>query len=233
MNDNDREIRKRAKAALRFDDTLDAANLDLNVAVRDGEVTLTGTVSQPWQKFRAGWIVSQVPGVRRIVNRVHVEPPAARTDKEIANELFDAFVHDPYLDERCINPEVEQGVVRLRGRVPSLVHKRLAGVMAWWCAGVRDVINDLEVEHPEPDSNEELGEAIAAALEMDPIVDGGTIAVHVTGNHDVTLTGAARSPEEREAAENDAWCVDGTRSVDNRLVVVPIGPVEPPPGLAG
>ncbi|MER3438764.1 MAG: hypothetical protein C4346_14875 [Chloroflexota bacterium] len=54
------------------------------------------------------------------------------------------------------------------------------------------------------------------------------MAVHVTADHHVTLTGAARSPEEREAAENDAWCVAGTRSVDNRLEVVPIGAVEAP-----
>ncbi len=228
MNDGDKELRKQVVAALRFDDRLDAANFDLSATSRDGVVTLSGTVDQPWRKYRAGWIASRVPGVQQVINRILVEPPSPRTDKEISAELYSAFVHDPYLDERTIQADVENGIVRLRGQVPTLVHKRFAGVLAWWCAGVRDVINDLSVEHPEPDTNEELGEAIAAALDMDPLVDGGTVAVHVTGDHHVTLTGAARSPEEREAAENDAWCVVGTRSVDNRLEVVPIGPVEAP-----
>ncbi|MER3485000.1 MAG: hypothetical protein C4345_02470 [Chloroflexota bacterium] len=222
MNDGDRELKKRVLAALRFDDRLDAANFDLSVTSKDGIVTLSGAVDQPWRKYRASWIASRVPGVQQVINRILVEPPSPRTDKEIAAELYSAFVHDPYLDERAIQVDVEHGIVRLRGQVPALVHKRLAGVLAWWCAGVRDVSNDLSVEHPEPDTNEELGEAIAAALEMDPL------AVHVTADHHVTLTGAARSPEEREAAENDAWCVAGTRSVDNRLEVVPIGPVEAP-----
>ena len=38
---------------------------------------------------------------------------------------------------------VEDGIVTLDGEVPSLTHKRLAGVFAWWVPGSRDVINGM------------------------------------------------------------------------------------------
>lgn len=40
--------------------------------------------------------------------------------------------------------EVKKGIVTLNGEVPSLTHKRLAGVLAWWVPGTRDVVNGLE-----------------------------------------------------------------------------------------
>ncbi|NIO09735.1 MAG: BON domain-containing protein, partial [Deltaproteobacteria bacterium] len=36
-----------------------------------------------------------------------------------------------------IEIEVENGVVVLNGHVPSMSHKRLAGVLAWWVPGSR------------------------------------------------------------------------------------------------
>jgi osmotically-inducible protein OsmY len=41
--------------------------------------------------------------------------------------------------------EVKDGVVTLNGEVPSLTHKRLAGVLAWWVPGVKSVVNRVEV----------------------------------------------------------------------------------------
>src|SRR5207248_8889260 len=43
----------------------------------------------------------------------------------------------------------DEGVVLLEGRAPSLSHKRLAGVLAWWVPGTRDVLNHLEIVPPE------------------------------------------------------------------------------------
>ncbi len=215
------ELRERALAALRFDQRLAESAPRLDAHSLDGLLRLTGMVEQPWQKFRAQWVVQQVPGVERVENLVEVTPAAQRTDQEIAQEVVRVFLQDPYLDERAIQAEVTEGVVHLRGRVPSLLRKRLAGVLAWWCPSVRDVVNELEVEPPDQDSNEELAEAIKAVLEKDPLVDGSAVAVHVTDAGEVTLTGAVLSPVERTAAENDAWCVLGVAGVNNHIAVVP------------
>jgi hypothetical protein len=47
-----------------------------------------------------------------------------------------------------ITVQVQDGVVTLNGQVPSLSHKRLTGVLAWWVPGTRDVINGLEETPP-------------------------------------------------------------------------------------
>ena len=36
----------------------------------------------------------------------------------------------------------------LNGRVPGLPSRRLAGVLAWWVPGVRDVVNGIELDPP-------------------------------------------------------------------------------------
>lgn len=243
MKERDEELRKRALAALRADERLDRAGQGLEVDARAGVVEITGAVPHPWQKFYAQRVLEQVPGARQVVNLVLVEPAAGRTDDEIMEHLVDAYLQDPYLracivhpeiedaalelavreaEQTCvIRPEVEDGIVYLRGRVPSLVRKRLAGVLAWWVDGVRDVINDLEVDPPEEDSNEQLADAIKVVLEKDPLVDASTVAVHVSGQGEVMLSGTVRSPEQRQAAENDTWCVLGVRNVTNNLYIVP------------
>lgn len=248
MTRKDDALWKRALAALCADDRLDAANLHLEIDARDGLVELTGSVVHPWQKFYAERVLEGVPGVQQVANLSLVEPVAARTDDEIMEKIVGACLQDPYLracivrpeiedaaleravreaEQACvIRPEVEEGVVYLRGRVPSLVRKRLAGVLAWWVDGVRDVVNDLDVDPPEADGNEQLADALKVVLEKDPLVDASTVAVHVSGHGEVMLSGTVRSPEQRQAAENDAWCVLGVQNVTNDLYLVPAATAE-------
>ena len=47
------------------------------------------------------------------------------------------------------------------GAAISLSHKRLAGVLAWWTPGCRDVVNSLDIVPPERDSDEEVQDALA------------------------------------------------------------------------
>ena len=101
-----------------------------------------------------------------------------------------------------------------------MTSKRLAGVMAWWVPGVRDVVNGIEVEPPEEDSPDMIEEAVRVALEKDPLVNASQIRVGVR-NTWVRLTGAVAANAEREAAERDAWCILGVDNVLNEIEVVP------------
>ena len=51
----------------------------------------------------------------------------------------------PQGSEGTIDVEVQDRIVTLNGRVPGLPSKRLAGVLAWWVPGVRDVVNGIEL----------------------------------------------------------------------------------------
>jgi osmotically-inducible protein OsmY len=117
-----------------------------------------------------------------------------------------------------IDIEVEAGVVTLNGYVPTLVRKRLAGAMAWWMPGVRDVVNGLVVRPAEEDGPDRIEEAVRVVLDRDPSVVAAQIKVGAR-NTVVRLTGLVRTAAEREAAERDAWAVFGVDDVINEIEV--------------
>lgn len=118
----------------------------------------------------------------------------------------------------AIHVSVEEGVVALEGQVLSLSHRRLAGVLAWWSPGCRDVINKLEVVPPEEDSDEEIDDALRLVLEKDRSLPAGQIRADAKGRV-VTLEGLVFRDEERQRAESDAWYVQGVGNVINRIEV--------------
>jgi osmotically-inducible protein OsmY len=181
-----------------------------------------------------------VPGVHHIVDRLRVEPARRMTDAQIRDHLSDALLSEPTFQSfavrgragppprvmppggaagaRSVEIAVEAGVVTLSGEVPGLGHKRLAGVLAWWVPGTRDVVNGIEVVPPEADGDEEITDAVRIALEKDPLVDAGDVRV-TTHERAVTLEGQLATPQQREAAELDAWCVFGVDRVIDHLRV--------------
>src|SRR5262249_38928071 len=61
----------------------------------------------------------------------------------------------------------DEGIALLEGQAPSLSHKRLAGTLAWWVPGSRDVLNCLEVVPPEEDNDDEITDAVKIILDKD------------------------------------------------------------------
>ncbi len=114
--------------------------------------------------------------------------------------------------------EVRDGVVTLNGEVPSLSHKRLAGVLAWWVAGCRDVINGLAEVPAQQDNDDELTDAVRLALAKDPFVNATKTRV-TSKDGVVTLEGLVPNETMRRMAERDAWYVLGVREVVNKIAV--------------
>jgi osmotically-inducible protein OsmY len=157
-------------------------------------------------------------------------------DAEIRDRVFKVLAEEPALQGSAvigraagetpaalgsggwITVEVTDGTVVLNGEVHSLVHKRLAGVLAWWVPGVRDVINGLEEVPPEEDNDEELTEAVRLVLEKDPFVRAGEIRVS-SKDWVITLEGLVPTETMKRIAERDAWYVLGVKSVINRIEV--------------
>lgn len=114
--------------------------------------------------------------------------------------------------------EVNDGIVTLNGEVPGLASKRLAGLLAWWVPGSRDVVNGLAVEPPEEDAPIRIEESVRIALEKDRFVDASQIRVGVR-HTTVRLTGLVATEPERDMAENDAWYVFGVDKVVNEIEI--------------
>jgi len=208
----------------------------------DGTLLIEGEVPSVAAKKLALERVAALPEVSGLLDRLRVTPASPMQDAEIRAHLRDAFAQEPSFtaleiselraDELVavrgvpagasgrIDIEVDEGVVTLNGRVPGLNSKRLAGVLAWWVPGSRDVINGLAVEPPEADSPDLIAEAVRIVLDKDPFVDANQIRAGVR-HRIVRLTGLVPTESERDMAENDAWYLFGVDSVVNEIEVRP------------
>jgi osmotically-inducible protein OsmY len=119
-----------------------------------------------------------------------------------------------------ITASVNEGVVLLDDHVTGLTQKRLAGVLAWWVPGSRDVINGMAVVPDQPDSDAEMAKAVRIVLKKDPFVNVERIRV-MAQRSVVTLEGDVPSAPQKEMAEFDAWYVFGVDKVINRLEIRP------------
>jgi osmotically-inducible protein OsmY len=220
-----------------------APHLDMDFEA--GTLTLQGELPDIAAKKLALEHAAAIPEVTGIIDRLHVTPAEAMGDKQIRDRVCGALEQEPAFtelalseivkdEERSLREPVERrrgwirvsvadGLVTLDGDVPGLEYKRLAGVLAWWVPGSRDVINGLGITPDEPDNDAEITDAVRMVLEKDPFVDAGQIIVG-TVDAVVTLAGLVPSESEREMAEFDAWYVFGVDRVHNKIEVAPFPP---------
>lgn len=230
------------RAALEHERLVNLHAGHVEVEFGDGVARMSGEVDSIAAKRLTLELAAALPEVTGIVDRLHVRPAVAMSDGEIAERLEHALLSDTAFAE-CglarqtrrqsvmlrepqsgrsayrIEFRVADGVVTLDGDVPSLSHKRLAGVLAWWVPGSRDVVNGLGVEPPQADTEAEILDALHLVLEKDPLVDATQIGASCDGAV-VTLTGRVASDSAREAAEFDAWALFGVDKVSSFIEVV-------------
>jgi len=210
--------------------------------IGDSVVVLEGDVGDIAAKKIAIEIAGATPEVRGVVDRLRLASAEPRGDGEILDMLMTALRDARELKNctlRLMKKEetvtvqeirddnasgdmlvsVMDGVVTLDGWVISLSHKRLAGVLAWWAPGCRDVVNALEVQPPEEDNDDEVSDALSLVLELDPMIPHPEQIRVRTENYVVTLEGLVSSQAEKERAEQDAWCLFAVDKVINQLTV--------------
>jgi hypothetical protein len=236
------QLREKALAAIRSEKRIGPRLKPTVLKIYpDGTATVEAEVENVAIKRLALERLAATTGVSAIVDRLRVKPALAMSDDGILDHLRRAYFAEPAftalkIEEREagrlklvqdapeprgeIEIEVKKGVVILNGRVPGLASKRLAGVLAWWVPGSRDVVNGIAVEPPEEDAPIRIEEAVRIALDKDPFVDASQVRVGVR-HRTVRLTGAVRSREARDAAEWDVWYVFGVDDVINELEVGP------------
>ncbi len=237
---------KAIRAALEREPGVNPAAFPIRVefdAAHDA-VVLEGEVENIVAKKRAFAVAGHAAGIVGVMDRLTVAPAERRGDGAIRGVLSEALLREPTLREcgiavahkgrtevlrapvipdQHLRAQVEDGVISLTGAVPSLSHRRVAGVLAWWTPGCRDVLNGLKVVPPESDNDDEIADAVRLVLEMDPMLPrADEIAIRVRGRV-VTLEGVAPSAEQRRMAEFDAWYVLGVERVVNHVLVRPAG----------
>jgi hypothetical protein len=86
-----------------------------------------------------------------------------RSDEEIREDVEETLFYDTWVDADRIEVSVEEGVVTLRGTLPSYDEVRYAVDDAWDVDGVRGVRSELQVGAPPREPQEGRGESGAPA----------------------------------------------------------------------
>jgi osmotically-inducible protein OsmY len=230
----------RIRAALEKDSRIDLHRYPITLAYANNDLVLTGELEHIAAKKVALELAAAIVPVTAIVDRLRVTPAQPMSDAELRDHVIKVLLEEPAL-ERCllhsrlpkqllthrggipepigtIVVEVRDGRVTLNGEVPSLSHKRLAGVLAWWVPGCRDVINGLAEVPAEEDNDDELSDAVCLALEKNPFVNATKTRV-TSKDGVVTLAGLVPNETMKQMAERDAWYVLGVREVVNKIQV--------------
>jgi osmotically-inducible protein OsmY len=210
----DREIQTDVLSELRWDHSIQAN--EIGVAVKDGVVTLTGTVDTYLRKWKAEEAAHRVNGVVAVANDINVRTVGERTDADIAAAAVHALKWNSSVPADKIQVTVDKGWVTLNGEVEWHYQKLEAerAVRGLW--GAKGVSNLIIVKPSASPSD--LKKKIEDALIRTAQVDAGNITVEILGSKAI-LKGRVRSWAERKEAERQAWLAPGITSVDNQIML--------------
>jgi osmotically-inducible protein OsmY len=115
----------------------------VKVSVRDGWVTMEGTVEWNYERNTAESVVHAVEGVRGIVNQIsvacHVSPSLVK------EKIEDALRRSAEVDSKQIKVDAHDTKVVLSGNVRSWLEREEAERAAWAAPGVTNVEDNLVI----------------------------------------------------------------------------------------
>lgn len=214
---SDMELQTDVMDELRWDPQI--KEKEIGVAVKDGVVTLSGSVPSYAERWAVERAVEHIVGVRVVANEIEVKLPTAhqRSDSDIAHQIVDAFRWDVQVPDEHVTAKVTRGWVTLDGDVDWAFQREAAAYAVRNLTGVRGVTNLIRVKTPI--SSYDVSLKIKDALRRRADRDAEKIHVEASGDV-VTLKGTVSSFAERRAAEGVAWSAPGVREVKDELVVM-------------
>jgi osmotically-inducible protein OsmY len=137
----DPEIARDAAAAIKSQ--LPISSEHIKVVVKNGWVTLEGTVEWQYQRTTAETAVRRIKGVKGVTNAILLKPRAEPS--EIKKKIQDAFKRNAEIDANRITVEANGSEVILKGAVRSWVEREEAERAAWAAPGVTKVEDRIVV----------------------------------------------------------------------------------------
>jgi osmotically-inducible protein OsmY len=222
----DSQIEDAAKASYNYRTVLEG---HVRVSVKDGVVTLRGTVPDSDDKALAEDTVNNLPGVVSVVNKIKVESePPEHSDGWIALKVRTALLIHANVSATATKVDVNNGVVTLTGTVDNSAQKDLTEAYVKDIEGVKSITNDLVVKTPAGDSSDHtVGEtiddaSITSQVKFALLSHKSTSAVKTkvtTKNGVVMITGDASNDAEKDLVTKLAGSVRGVQSVENDMAV--------------
>jgi osmotically-inducible protein OsmY len=194
----DEMLCEQIKQAFMLDDRL--TEQPIEVAVRNGTATLTGTVQSHNRKLAAQLIATSIEGCRGVVNELHVEPSGHVSDEHSAEYVRAALDAHADITKETVTVSVSNGTVTLNGSVASHWERTLAEDLALGCKGVCAVKNLLVVNLGGQLEDEALCHEIQAAFAYTHGLRDTDLRVAVNGDTAV-LSGEVPERRQKETAE--------------------------------
>jgi osmotically-inducible protein OsmY len=217
MKRTDSEIKQLVTKELQWDSQV--KETEVGVQVKDGIVTLAGTLSSYGERQAAQRAAHRVAGVLDVANDIQVKPPDSpgRTDTEIAHAVRSALAWDVFVPHTQIQTSVSDGWVTLEGEVEQWSQRDAAERAIRNLAGVTGIINKLHVKPPVLVGD--LRRSIEEALERRALRDASHIGLALKDGR-VIVSGTVGSWAEKKAVLGATRGTAGILEVEDRLRIV-------------
>ena len=209
-------LQKDVQDAIKWEPLLNAA--EIGVTVKDGIVTLTGTVNTYAKKLQAEDAVKKTAGVKALVEnlQVHFDCETKKSDSEIATEVLNALRWNWEVTNDKMYVKVEDGWVTLEGELQWNFQKEAAKNSVNNLKCIKGITNNITIKTDKKDLIEKKD--IERALEVNWSINERNIIVTVEGSN-VRLSGSVESLYEKDEAGRIAWNAPGVWTVENNLVI--------------
>jgi len=226
-NDTDDRIESAAKKSHVFKTHL--KDDSIKVDVKDGVVTLKGTVAASSHKTLAEDTVESLPGVKSVDNQLKVkgEGHAEHSDGWIGTKVKTALLFHRNVRATKTDVNVKDGVVTLSGEASSMAQKELTTEYAQDVEGVKAVKNEMTIAKSPGKPVETFGEkiddaSITAQVKSTLMSHRSTSAFKTkvtTTDGVVTVSGIARNAAEKSLVTKLVTDIDGVNSVVNNMTI--------------
>jgi osmotically-inducible protein OsmY len=215
---SDSEIRDDVIEELRWEPRISDPDA-IGVAVKDGAVTLTGSVPSYAEKLAATEAAERVYGVKAVASDLKVKLPGTpRDDADIATAIAHVLDWNVQIPAGKVQARVQDGWVTLEGEVEHDYQRREVERMVRNVRGVVGVTDTITVKPPP--GPEAVKEKIEESFKREAEIDARHIRVEVT-DHTAQLYGHVHSLHEAAVARAAASAAPGVSTVDSHLLVSP------------
>lgn len=232
-NETDERIESSAKNSYVFQTYLkDDA---IKIESKDGVATLTGTVGEESHKSLAQETVTNLPGVKNVVNQLELkgDRAAEKSDPWVSMKVKTTLLFHRNVSATT-NVSTKDGIVTLQGDASNQAEKDLTTEYAKDVEGVKDVQNEMTVPATGKPGEKTIGDkidavggsiddaSITALTKMTLLYHRSTSGLHTkveTNNGMVTVSGKAGSAAEKDLVTKYVQDVHGVKGVDNNMTI--------------
>ena len=212
----DEQIRDDIMAEIDFDPKVEAT--DIGVTVKDGAVTLHGTVHSYFEELAVIKAAKRVKGVHAVVEEIKIKYPSDTQvdDQDIAERIAHLCEWNTTFRKYDIKAEVKNGHVTLSGNVDWQYQRADVRDYVSRLRGVNSVTNAITIR---PHASQlDVKRKISEALHRSATLESSKINVDVADGQ-VTLKGHVKAWYERKLAEDAAWSAPGVTKVVDHIQI--------------